>query len=398
MTPRALVYFTQFSTALGGSEYIPLTFVAELQKRCRVTLALNWKSDVGLAARTMGIPVDMEKLEVVLVKPKSALLRKLDAILPFYRTRRLKKLARNAEICISTVNMFDFGKPAHHFVFLLRHFGDNAFFDFVTHTRRSGFARFKQRVRTCLAEGILRPLLGMRSTRKILADRRERIYPNSRYVETLMRDFYGDFNSTVFYPPTTFEPGAPKVPRDPLKVVCLGQIFPEKRVAEIIRIVERARELAGVDAKLDIGGPLKPTRYVEKIEAMAAERPWVRLAGGVYGEDKPDFLQGATFAVHAERDEAFGISVTEYLKAGAIPVVPDEGGTPEIVADPELTYHDDEAAAKILARLFTDAAFREERRRHCAERAKLFSLAGYLAEQNKLLNGIVDAAAREAEA
>ena len=38
MTPRALVYFTQFTTALGGSEYIPLTFVAELQKRCRVTL------------------------------------------------------------------------------------------------------------------------------------------------------------------------------------------------------------------------------------------------------------------------------------------------------------------------------------------------------------------------
>ena len=128
MTPRALVYFTQFTTALGGSEYIPLTFVAELQKRCRVTLALNWRSDVARAARTMGIPVDMDALEVVTVKPEGEFLRKLDAILPFYRTRRLKKLAQNADICISTVNMFDFGKPAHHFVFLLRHFGDNAFF------------------------------------------------------------------------------------------------------------------------------------------------------------------------------------------------------------------------------------------------------------------------------
>ena len=197
-TLRALVYFTQFTPALGGSEYLPLTAVAELQKRCRVTLALNWRSDVARAARTMGVPIDMENLEVVLVKPRSEWLRKLDAILPFYRTWQLKKLAKRSDICISTVNMFDFGKPAHHFVFLLRHFGDNAFFDFVTHTERSGLARFRQRLRTGLAEGALRPLLGVRSTRKILADRRERIYPNSYYVEKLMRDFYGDFNSTVF--------------------------------------------------------------------------------------------------------------------------------------------------------------------------------------------------------
>ncbi|MBQ9336019.1 MAG: glycosyltransferase [Lentisphaeria bacterium] len=396
MTPRALVYFTQFTAALGGSEYIPLTFIAELQKRCRVTLALNWKSDVGLAARTMGIPVDMDALEIVLVKPENTLLRKLDAVLPFYRTWMLKKLAKHADLCISTVNMFDFGKPAHHFVFLLRHFGDNAFFDFVTHTKRSGFAVFRQKVRTLLAEGILRPLLGIRSTRKIIADRREHIYPNSLYVEKLMRDFYGDFNSTVFYPPTIFEPRPSAVPRDPLRVVCLGQIFPEKRVAEIIGIVGRARELSGLDVTLRIGGPLKPSPYVEKIRAMAAERPWVELAGGIYGDDKSDFLQSAAYAIHAERDEAFGISVTEYLKAGAIPLVPNEGGTVEIVDHPALTYRDDEDAARILVRLLTDEAFREECRLHCAGRAKEFTLQNYLKNQNILLNRIVDETIREA--
>ena len=152
---RALVYFTQFTTALGGSEYLPLTIISELQKRCRVTLALNWKSDVARAARTLNIPIDFSSLDIVLVKPKSTLLRKLDAILPFYRTRQLQKLAKQADICLSAANMFDFGKPAHHFVFLLRHFGDNAFFDVVTHTRRSRFARFRQAARTLLAEGIL---------------------------------------------------------------------------------------------------------------------------------------------------------------------------------------------------------------------------------------------------
>ena len=397
MTPRALVYFTQFTTALGGSEYIPLTFVAELQKRCRVTLALNWRSDVGRAARTMGIPVDMDALEVVTVKPEGEFLRRLDAILPFYRTRRLKKLARNADICISTVNMFDFGKPAHHFVFLLRHFGDNAFFDFVTGTPCRGFALFRRKLRTLLAEGVLRPLLGMRSTRKILADKREHIYPNSYYVEKLMRDFYGDFTSTVFYPPTTFEPATPAPSRDPLLAVCLGQVFPEKRVAEMIGIVERARELSGRELRLRIGGPLPPTPYVEKIRKLAAARPWVELAGGVYGDAKPEFLQSAAYAIHAERDEAFGISVTEYLKAGLVPVVPDEGGAPEVVGDPELAYRDDEAAARILARLLADDRFREEKRRRCAERAKIFSFARYMESQHRLLKGIVDAAVGEAE-
>ena len=392
---RALVYFTQFSPALGGSEYLPLTLVAELQKRCRVTLALNWRSDVARAARTMNIPVDMSRLEVVLVKPRSAWLCKLDAILPFYRTWQLKKLAKRSDICISTVNMFDFGKPAHHFVFLLRHFGDNAFFDFVTHTRKSGLARFRQQLRTGLAEGVLRPLLGVRSTRKILADRRERIYPNSHYVEKLMRDFYGDFNSTIFYPPTTFAPGA-DVPRDPLRVICLGQIFPEKRVAEMIGIVERARALSGRELTLRIGGPLGDTPYVKKIKALAADRPWVELAGGVYGADKAAFLQSASFALHAERDEAFGIVITEFLKAGVVPVVPDEGGAPEVAGDPDLAYHDDEDAARILARLVTDETFRDGCRRKCAERAGEFSLETYLAKQNRLLNEIVDVAEREA--
>ena len=398
MKLRALVYFTQFSAALGGSEYLPLTLVSELQKRCRVTLALNWESDVAAAARTMGIAIDMPALEVVLVKPRSGFLRRLDAVLPFYRTWQLKKLAKQADICISAANMFDFGRPAHHFVFLLRHFGDNAFFDFVTRTKRSSGAALRQKLRTILAEGILRPLLGVRSTRRILADRREHIYPNSRYVETLMRDFYGEFNSQIFYPPTTFEPGAAPPVRDPLRVVCLGQIFPEKRVTEIISIVEKARRLSGMDVTLRIGGPLGPTPYVEKVKSMAAARPWIELAGGVYGDAKSDFLQGATYAIHAERDEAFGISVTEYLKAGVIPIVPDEGGTAEVVDNAQLAYRDNAGASEILLRLLTDDAFREECRSHCAKRAAEFTLGRYLERQHALLETIVDEAEREAEA
>ena len=221
---RVLLHQTGFGGVLGGVDYLPLMFIAELQKHCEVTLALNWRSDIERASRMAGIPVDLSRLKVELIKPRSRLLRRLDAVLPFYRTRRLKALAREADICISAVNVFDFGKPAHHFIYLLRHFGDDAFSDYFMHRPpKTGSRLFYRRFRTCVAEYILRPLLGMRSTRRILADPREHIYPNSRYVERVMKEFYGEFNSTVFYPPTTFELTGETVERDPLRVVYLGR-------------------------------------------------------------------------------------------------------------------------------------------------------------------------------
>ena len=393
---RVLIYFSEFNRALGGGEVTPLSFIAELQKSCEVTLALNWRSDVAHAAKTLDFPIDFSRLKIEYVKPASRILQKLDAILPFYRTRRLKQLAKKADIRISTVNMFDFGKPAHHFVFLLRQFGDNAFGDYLNgRPPLRGAARFRRKLRTFLAESLLRPLLGMRSTRKILADPRERIYPNSHYVEQLMRSFYGEFNSRVFYPPTVFE--FPETPheRDELKIVVLGHIFPEKRILDIITMTERARELSGKELKLELAGPLVISSYVEKIQALAAEKSWLRLVGPRYGEEKAAFLLSGSFAVHAERDEAFGIAVTEYLKAGIIPVVPDEGGPRELVDDPDLLWHTVEQGAAILARLVSDETFRREKREHCAERARRFTRQAYLASQHELLTKILNDAERE---
>ena len=125
---KVLIYHYEFGETLGGSDYLPLLLIAELQRRgCTVTLALNWKSDVERAAKHYNVEFNLKAVKVVLIKPENGLLRQLDAVLPFYRTRQLKKLAKQADICISAANMMDFGKPAHHVVFLMRLFGDNAF-------------------------------------------------------------------------------------------------------------------------------------------------------------------------------------------------------------------------------------------------------------------------------
>ena len=385
---RVLIYYTRFDErTLGGGEYLPLLLASALQDTCFVTFALDFPSDIARVAAIYGIPVDTAHLETAVIKPAGGPAERLDTFLPVIRTRRLQKLARKADICISAMNIFDFGKPAHHFVAGLRHFGDNAFNDYyLRRPPKTGFALLWRKTRTFLAEAILRPLLGVRSTRRILADPRERIYANSRYVHDTMAGFYGSFNGRVFYPPTLCELPAPRVPRDPLKIVSIGRVHPQKRLPDIVAVVEAARAATGLNLQLHVAGTLgHDAAHTALLHRLAGEKPWFHLVGPLFGDAKEDFLHSATYAIHAEREEPFGIAITEYLKAGLVPVVPDMGGTREIVDTPDLSFASLPAAADILARLLRDDAFRSRMQARCAERAKLFSREAYFDRQRALL-------------
>ena len=176
---RVLIYYKAFHSWIGGGCFLPLLFIAELQKTCEVTLALDTMAEMEEGMKLAGIPIDLSKLKVVQVMPKKEFFRKIDNSFPLFRVRRLKRLVRNADVCISTVNMIDFGKPSHHFIYFFKTFGDNAFLDHCRHAPPlKGVARLRRKLRRSLAETILRPLFGIRSTRTILADPREHIYPN----------------------------------------------------------------------------------------------------------------------------------------------------------------------------------------------------------------------------
>lgn len=388
---KVLLYHKQLTTFLAGGMFQPLIFVSELQRSCEVTLALNESCDIAEASDVAGIPIDTKRLKVVILDPKEGFLTKHPYMLSLRRAQKLKRLAKEADFCISTANVMDFGKPGHHFIYLLSQFGGHAFYDHLMQTKgRTGLRRRFRRLCTALGENVIKPLFGIRPLKKILADRRERVYPTSRYVEGIVRSFYGPFNSKVFYPPTVFEFTRTDVVRDPLSVIYVGRIFPPKRITDIIEIVARARELSGLDLTLRIAGKLTPIPYVETLKRLAEERPWLSLVGPVYGKEKEEFMLSAAYALHAEKDEAFGIAIAEYLKAGNIPLVPDTGGPLEIVDNPSLVFHTNEDAAQTLVKLLSDTAFREDLRRHCAERAEIFTHAAYMARQRKLLAQIVE--------
>lgn len=383
---RVLVYYRHFTT-LGGAEFLPLTFISELQKTCDVTLALDCTSNVGTAMREFNIRLDLSKLKIVQVMPADYRTTDSGFSLSFYRFRRLKRLAKDADICISLANIMDFGKPAHHFLIAVD-LGDKAFLNYVRNGAGPSRVPWTKRVRWFLLDECVRPLLGMRSKRKIISRAKEPIYPNSFYVENMIKRFYGPCNSRVFYPPTVFEFGKKDVPRNPLHVVYLGRIVPEKCVADIIGIVGRARALSGRDILLSIAGHWGSKEFKEEIMRLTSGKNWIVFPGEVFGGKKESLLLSATYAIHAMREEAFGISIAEYLKAGLIPVVPDEGGSCEVVGNPELSFRTNEEAADILVRLLDDPEFRERQRRLCGERAKIFSEDAFRRRQHDLLKEI----------
>ena len=384
---KILIYHKVLSSLLGGGTFQPLMFIAKLQRYGEVTVALNEGADMAAVSKMAGVPIDVAALKVVRLDPEGGFASKRAWLAALLRMRRLKALAKDADLCISTANVMDFGKSAHHFVYLLSQFGGAAFYDYLMGRGKGlGPRRILRRVQTALYENVMKPLFGVRPLAKIITDPHERIYPTSRYVEGILRGYFGPFNSTVFYPPTVFEFGDTSVPRDPLLAIYVGRIFPPKRITELVAIVDKARELTGKDLKLRIAGVLAPIPYTDLLKKLASERPWMELVGPVYGKDKERFMLSATYALHAERDEAFGIAIAEYVKAGCIPIVPDEGGPKEIVDDKALEFRTVDEAANTLARLVEDAAFREERRKHCQGRAAQFTCAAYESRQQAVVD------------
>ena len=382
---KVLLYYN-FSYPLGGGDYLPLIFVNELQKTCEVTLAVDSREGVERAMQFFNVPLDMEKLKIVQLMPKGYNVNKHNKIFSFIRNSGIKKLSKNADVCISAANIIDFGRPAHHFINFLGGV-DHRFDDFDKACKQFSLSRIVHN----FSESCLRSIMRMRSKYAIVHNPKEHIYPNSKYVQDRMEKYYGPFNSTIFYPPTIYEPQNMNLERDSLRAVYIGRITAEKRITDIIDIIEKARSLTNQDLQLVIAGPMSSTsEYCEMIKQKADKFGWITLINGIWGDDKDKMLCSSTYAVHTRRNEEFGISVAEYLKSGLIPLVPDEGGSMEVVDNPALTYHDNEEAARILARLLSDRSFREEQQQHCAERSKMFSLQAYMERQKKVLEKIVN--------
>ena len=53
---KVLIYHKQMTAFLAGGMFQPLMFIAELQKTCSVTLALNGGADIRKVVEMAGVP------------------------------------------------------------------------------------------------------------------------------------------------------------------------------------------------------------------------------------------------------------------------------------------------------------------------------------------------------
>ncbi|HCG19782.1 MAG TPA: hypothetical protein DER26_02145 [Verrucomicrobia bacterium] len=386
---KVLLYFGGFSETIGGSEWMPLLFAEWLQPRCRLTFATNTSVDFGKLAQAYGIRVDPARMECLVLKNEAtAFERVVGRAAGCTADLVLRRFGKRFDICISCHNPRDFGRPAVCFLHML--YAHDPVFAIRCNNHEWFPARFSAPWWIFWIRRFARrfvPGLPRRPDR-VLVDSRETIVPNSNFVKQTLEKVYGIHLTDAFYPPTLFSPLAEAVPRD-RNIVYIGRIHEEKGIDTIIDTVAEARRRTGQATELYLAGVLSATPYCERLKARAARCPWIHLLGGVYGRAKQELLAVHGFAIHVERTEAFGISITEYLKAGVVPVVPDSGGACEIVSDTDLSYATPAEAVAILTRLLTDPAFCAAKQVSCKARGERFTVDAYRARQDAWLARIL---------
>lgn len=381
-----LIYYPYFSETVGGGEYIPLSIAKDLQKEHKIILLTRTVFDFERVEKQYGIRLLKENIDVHELHPKSNFARFFNVFFRNYETETIKKWAKIADVCISCHDVVDFGKPGIHFMCLSN-------FDYEYQRWLTGIPlphrKLSHRIFRFVFDGIRNIIYGKnRTPREIFSDPREKIFPNSKFVAKAVASYYGRKDLEVFYPPTLFSPLPLEINKS--GVVYIGRIDWEKRVDAIIEVVERTRKITKTNLILKIAGFIPDDEYGNKIREIANERPWVRLLGPVVGDEKRDLLAKSAYAIHGRIYENFGISVTEYLKAGIVPIVPDKGGATEIVACDELTYGTIDEATAILSKLVCDESFRHRMLDYCLERGDEFSSKKYWARQRDLLARIID--------
>ena len=159
---RVLLYYRYFRS-LGGGEIMPICFASALQKTCKVTLALDWSNGLDRAASKLDLPLGNENLDVIQLMPVGTSPAQQSMKLSVARSRVLKRLSKECDVCISLANPIDFGCPAHHFITNIT-VGDEDFTNFALGIGRSPLST---KIKNAILNHTLRPFFGMSSKRRL---------------------------------------------------------------------------------------------------------------------------------------------------------------------------------------------------------------------------------------
>ncbi len=379
--PKLLFVYQVTLPDYGGGYFLPARAVALLKEKCQIALLLTRTPGWDITNSQFCPYLNDGDVETVIKEPAPRWLRFWRLYFnPGVLNPEIRRLARNYDLCVSFANIGYVGKPTIHFV------TDATAMDMIGvkgpryQLLVQPCSTFKDRVRMKAVRGVKLVLrfLGLlfrnqRRLRNALLKNGDRVVANSRWIASFFEK--ENFPVDIIYPPVTAEfPYVPFAERR-ADFVCISRIVNLKRIEKMIEILAGVRKRSGREFQFHIAGRFTDSPYPMYVKGIASRYPWIKLHGYLSGKEKEILLTNHRYAIHACEFEAFGISVAEYLKAGCIPFVPNEGGSAEIVGAPEFCYADtDDAVGKILRFLEKDEKEQSEAQARMLERGRLFTL------------------------
>jgi glycosyltransferase involved in cell wall biosynthesis len=180
---------------------------------------------------------------------------------------------------------------------------------------------------------------------------------NSAWTADVVAEIY-DERPAVVHPPVDPIPDRRAWEAREQGAVAVGRLAPDKRVLDVVRIVDGVRE-RGHDLHLHLVGTAPPAyrRYVRRVERAVAERPYVTLERDVGRDRLETLLATHRYGINAKPAEHFGMAVAEYVAAGMVAFAPDSGGQREILQGrPDRLFDTTDEAAALVATAIEDDA------------------------------------------
>ena len=185
---------------------------------------------------------------------------------------------------------------------------------------------------------------------------------NSEWTAAVVEDAY-DTRPDILHPPIdtrSFDP-QPWSDREP-GFVTIGRIERSKRIADMIKIIDRLRE-RDRETHLHVIGPTVDEEYYKEVAALAADRPYIYLEGELEREELVERICSHRYGIHGKEYEHFGMAVAELVAGGCVTFVPSNGGQHEIVGKREpLLYDSVDDAVETIDRAFTRSGEPEDLR------------------------------------
>lgn len=361
---KIAVYYPAFLG--GGAEAVGLWMLEALKHTYDLTLftvsdvdfdRLNALYGTQLSAQVIRVRSFFTRGLSPLINGLIANNKSLRMILFHLLLRHLKAQGDQYDGLISAYNAVDFGRKGLQYVHWVKVLEDNPFYNKISDF---SIERMKQNASIT----------------------------NSHTVADFIKQDYG-FASTVLYPPVVIDVPNLDWNQKQNAFICSGRLTEAKQPHSVIAILKQVRD-KGCDVRLHLtggGGGAYAWKYKSFVKKLVKDNAdWITLHENLSYADYVKVLSICKYGIHFKQ-EPFGISIAEMVKAGAIPFVRDKGGQIEIVGDrnQDLLFGNEQAAVEKIIAVLSDADRQEKLQSALAEQRNLFSTQRFISELNQIV-------------